>query len=65
MRVIDKVLDGVMPEMVIAITSPSGLSVPEGKEHVRAAALFPRLTRQVENIGGNVGVDFAYFQLSP
>jgi serine/threonine-protein kinase len=65
MRVADKVLEGMMPEMVIAITSPSGLSVPEGKEHVRAAALFPRLTRQVENIGGDVGVDFAYFQLSP
>ncbi len=54
-----------LPEMVIAITSPSGLSIPEGDQHVRAAALFPKLARQVEAMGGDVGVDFAYFQIHP
>ena len=57
-------IDGKSPEMIIAITSPSGLAVPEGGEQAPAADLFPRLARQIEDMGGNVGVDFAYFRLS-
>ena len=48
--------------MIIALTSQFGLAVPKGKDHARAAALFPKLARQVEEMGGNIGVDFAYFR---
>jgi serine/threonine-protein kinase len=65
MPLVDKIIDRDTPEMVIAITSPSGLAVPQGKEHIRAAALFPKLLRQIDSLGGDVGVDFAYFRLKP
>ena len=64
LRFMDNKIDGELPEMIIAITSPSGLAVPEGGEKAPAAELFPRLARQIEDMGGNVGVDFAYFRLS-
>ena len=62
MRLDDLRLDGESPEMIIALTSQFGLAVPKGKDHARAAALFPKLARQVDEMGGNVGVDFAYFR---
>jgi len=58
-----KVVDGESPEIVVAITSSSGLAVPQGKEHARAAALFPKLARQIESTSGTIGVDFGYFRL--
>lgn len=58
-------LDPDSPQMVIALTSPSGLAVPEGTKQVDAAELFPRLGREVEVMKSSVGVDFGYFRLSP
>lgn len=60
-----QLVESELPEMVIAITTPQGLSIPEGDQHVRAAALFPKLQRQIEAMGGEVGIDFAYFQIRP
>ena len=64
LRFMDSQIDGESPEMIIAIASPSGLVVPTGDEAAPAADLFPRLARQIEDMGGSVGVDFAYFRLS-
>ena len=64
LQFMDSQIDGESPEMIIAITSPSGLVVPTGDEAAPAADLFPRLARQIEDMGGSVGVDFAYFRLS-
>lgn len=58
-------LDPDSPQMVIALTSPSGLAVPEGTKQVAATELFPRLGREVEVMKSNVGIDFGYFLLSP
>lgn len=55
-------IDKESPEMVIALTSPSGLQVPGTEE---ASRLFPKLERQIQALGGQVGVDFDYFKLSP
>lgn len=58
-------IDPDSPQMVIALTSPSGLGVPQGTDQARAADLFPRLGREIEVMKSSVGVDFGYFQLSP
>lgn len=58
-------IDKESPEMMIALTSKSGLDVPQGKDHVRAAALFLKLARQIEEKNLDVGVDFAYFRARP
>ena len=53
------------PEMMIALTSRSGLAVPQGKDHASAAALFPNLAHQITEQGLDVGIDFAYFRAQP
>jgi eukaryotic-like serine/threonine-protein kinase len=58
-------LDREAPEMMIALTSQSGLAVPQGKDHARAAALFLKLAHDIEEKGLDVGVDFAYFRARP
>ena len=58
-------IDKESPEMMIALTSKSGLDVPQGKEHERATALFLKLARQIEEKNLDVGVDFAYFRARP
>jgi eukaryotic-like serine/threonine-protein kinase len=58
-------IDKESPEMMIAITSKSGLAVPQGKDHARAAALFLKLASQIEEQNLDVGVDFAYFRATP
>lgn len=58
-------IDGESPEMIIALTSKSGLAVPQGKDHARATALFLKLAKQIKDSGEEVGVDFAYFRASP
>jgi serine/threonine protein kinase len=58
-------IEGESPEIIIALTSKSGLQVPQGKDHARATALFLKLARQIKDSGEDVGVDFAYFRVSP
>ena len=58
-------IDGESPEIIIALTSKAGLEVPQGKDHARATALFLKLARQIRDSGEDVGVDFAYFRVSP
>ena len=58
-------IDKESPEMMIAITSKLGLEVPQGKDHARAAALFLKLARQIEEQNLDVGIDFAYFRAKP
>ncbi|WP_394887153.1 protein kinase [Mesorhizobium sp. AaZ16] len=52
------------PEMLIAITSDTGLHVPEGRTPARAADLFPKLAREIKGMNGEVGLDFGYFRLN-
>jgi serine/threonine-protein kinase len=52
------------PEMLIAITSDTGLRVPEGRTPARAADLFPKLAREIRGMNGEVGLDFGYFRLN-
>jgi eukaryotic-like serine/threonine-protein kinase len=58
-------IEGESPQIIIALTSKSGLQVPQGKDHARATALFLKLARQIKDSGEDVGVDFAYFRVSP